>query len=169
MIWYIIFSLEIFILVLLLSFSLSIFFGAPYYPSSKERIRQMIKAANLKKGDKILELGSGDGRILIEIAKEGYNVVGVELNIFVYILSRFKVFFSPYRSKIKIVFGNFWYFDTSQFNIVFCYLFPFTMDKLYSKLNREMISGSKLISNTFIVRNTNHRKEGRVFVYEIKK
>ena len=169
MIWIILFTLEIVISIILLSFSLSVFFGAPYFPSSRKRITEMIDMAKLKAGDRILELGSGDGRILFEIAKRGYDVVGVEINLVMVIISNIRIFFSPYRNKIKVYWGNFWSFDASGFNTVFCYLFPITMDKIYEKLNKEMKAGSKIISNTFKSNNAKEvDKKGRVFVYFVE-
>ncbi len=46
-------------------------FGAPFEPTEEKKLKKIIKLAKIKPGDKIAELGSGDGRIVIEFAKRG--------------------------------------------------------------------------------------------------
>jgi len=43
---------------------------APFVRSSEEAVKIMLKMANLKKGELLYDLGSGDGRILIAAAKD---------------------------------------------------------------------------------------------------
>ena len=52
--------------------------GAPFVPISKEKIERAIELVGLKPGQKIADLGSGDGRILIACAKKGVRAVGFE-------------------------------------------------------------------------------------------
>ncbi len=42
---------------------------APFVPTKKETIRKILKLAGVKKGKKFYELGSGDGRVVIEAGK----------------------------------------------------------------------------------------------------
>lgn len=168
MVWISIFTLECLFTLILLSFSISVFFGAPYYPTARKKVGKMIDAAKLTANDKIIELGSGDGRVLIEIAKRGHEVVGIEINLLMVIISRIKIFFSPYRNKIKVYWRNFWKFDATGYTVAFCYLFPITMDKVYEKLQKEMNVGSRIVSNSFKVNKASKSsEESNIFVYEI--
>lgn len=55
--------------------------GSPYVPTSAKLVRDILKAAGLKKGMKMLEVGCGDGRLLIEAVKTyGVSGYGVDVN-----------------------------------------------------------------------------------------
>ncbi len=54
--------------LILLPFPIIGFIGAPYYPSQRKKVKKMIKAAGLRPGFIIADLGSGDGRIVEEAA-----------------------------------------------------------------------------------------------------
>ncbi|HNB00634.1 MAG TPA: hypothetical protein PKO13_10210, partial [Nitrosomonas sp.] len=47
--------------------------------------------------------------------------------------------------------GNFWQYNLSSYDIVYAYLSPIPMDKLWKKVLQEMRPGSILISNSFVV------------------
>ena len=52
-----------------------------YYPTPPETVAQMLRMANIKKGDVLYDLGSGDGRIPIAAAKQyGIRAVGIEID-----------------------------------------------------------------------------------------
>ena len=54
---------------------------APFVASPLPVVRKMLELADLKPGETLYDLGSGDGRIVIMAAKEfGANGVGIELN-----------------------------------------------------------------------------------------
>ena len=63
-------------LALILIFGYVILFGAPFLPTLKNQIEAIFELLDLKEGQTLIELGSGDGRILLEAAKRGINVVG---------------------------------------------------------------------------------------------
>ncbi|MFH0979739.1 MAG: class I SAM-dependent methyltransferase, partial [Candidatus Roizmanbacteria bacterium] len=54
--------------------------GSPYVATSKKRIQEILKEANLKKGKIFVELGCGDGRI-VRTAVKHYEVKGVGIDI----------------------------------------------------------------------------------------
>lgn len=57
-----------------------VFFGAPYVPTHKAQVKLAIKLLDLKKGELLIELGAGDGRLLTAAARRGWRVHGYELN-----------------------------------------------------------------------------------------
>src|SRR3989344_4872023 len=63
---------------------------APYVPTKLEIIRQILKLAGVKKGKKFYELGSGDGRVVIEAAKLGADSYGIEQSWLRVLYSKFK-------------------------------------------------------------------------------
>src|ERR1700726_2942384 len=54
---------------------------APYYPTPETIVQKMLQLGGLKAGEKMFDLGSGDGRIVIMAAEKFHaNAVGVELD-----------------------------------------------------------------------------------------
>ena len=69
-----------FLLFLFLSFVLfPIFEGAPFLPTHQERLERALRLVKLRPGQKIADLGAGDGRILIACAKKGAKTYGFEI------------------------------------------------------------------------------------------
>lgn len=144
-----IYSLALFILVLYPTLA-ALVNGAPFVPTPMTAVNRMIKAAGLKKGDRIYDIGCGDGRI-VHLASKQYEIsaTGFELSPFVYMLAKIKQIL--WKSKAKIVFGNFKKHNLSEADVIFCYLLPETLAKLEPKLSRELKKGAKVISYAFPV------------------
>ena len=54
---------------------------APYYPTPESIVKRMLELGELKAGEKMFDLGSGDGRIVIMAAQKfGADATGVELD-----------------------------------------------------------------------------------------
>jgi methyltransferase family protein len=52
-----------------------------YYPTPPETVAEMLRMADIKKGDVLYDLGSGDGRIPVAAAKQyGIRAVGIEID-----------------------------------------------------------------------------------------
>lgn len=68
-------------LLLTISFGFTVFFGAPYVPVRIKHLRLAFdELYQLKESDLLLDLGSGDGKVLREVARRGASAVGYELN-----------------------------------------------------------------------------------------
>ena len=52
----------------------------PYVQTPMEIVERMLRMAEVRKGDHVIDLGSGDGRIIIEAAKRGATGMGVDLD-----------------------------------------------------------------------------------------
>lgn len=131
-------------------FALSWFAGsdAPYVPSKMEKIKKALKLVGLKKGDVFYELGSGDGRVVLEAAKTGAKSIGIEQ-------SWLRIFFSRYKAKrlnlsnAYFQHGDIFKKNLSDANVVFIYLLPVGVKKLENKLQKELKKGSKVITQTY--------------------
>ena len=66
--------------VILLCFSGVLLVGAPYLPTLTPQVAAALELAALRPGETLLELGCGDGKVLIAAAQQGYRAVGYELN-----------------------------------------------------------------------------------------
>ena len=101
-----IFILPVLILILLALYLL--FQGAIYVPSNEKAINAIIKMAKLKKGSKIADLGSGDGRIVIAFARSGIQAHGFEINPFLVLFSRWNIKKEKLTDRASIHWQDFW-------------------------------------------------------------
>jgi 16S rRNA A1518/A1519 N6-dimethyltransferase RsmA/KsgA/DIM1 with predicted DNA glycosylase/AP lyase activity len=159
--WYIAASL------LVLCFSGVILFGAPYLPTLSRQRKVALELLDLKKGQILLEPGSGDGRVLAEAAQKGISCIGVELNPILVLASL--VITWKYRKNVKIIWGNFWRKDWSEADGIFLFL----MDRHIGKFDEKMktLPKKRRLVASFAYKIPNKRmlqeKDG-VFLYEYK-
>lgn len=125
---------------------------APYVPTASEKINQVLKIAGVKKGKNFYELGSGDGRVVMEAARLGAQSYGVEQSYLRVWYSRY----SAWRQKLRnasVFHGN--VFDRNYYpaDVVFIYLLPKAVNRLEDKLKNELKKGSVIITQTFHFKN----------------
>lgn len=125
--------------------------GAPFVRSSKKNIKAMIELADIKVGDQIVDLGSGDGTILLEAARRGAEAIGIEINPFLCLYSRWRIKRAGFTAQAKVLCGDFRDYSLRDADVVFLYLWPSTIEKLREKLIRELKPGALVISNGFRV------------------
>ncbi len=167
--------LILFITVLmLLTFLTNLFFSrVPYVPSGRASLRNLFQKFPFRKGELVYDLGCGDGRFLIQVEKKfGLRGIGYEVAPLPYLIAVLYRFFS--RSNAQIRFGNFFRADISDADIIFCYLFPEIVEKVYQKMIRECRPGTRLISNTFSLPNIkpieiyyDAQKRPQIYIYQI--
>ena len=142
-----IFILPVLILILLALYLL--FQGAIYVPSNEKAINAIIKMAKLKKGGKIADLGSGDGRIVIAFARSGIQAHGFEINPFLVLFSRWNIKKEKLTDRASIHWQDFWKINFNPYNAVVVFGIDYMMGRLEKKLRSEMRPGSKILLNIF--------------------
>ncbi|SRR5260221_4568066 len=160
-------------LLLLLGFFLiySWLTKTPFYPSSVKKLEQMVKDGDLKipENSVFVDIGSGDGRIVLWAAKKGMKAEGIEFNPFLSLFSRMILFLNRASKKTIIHNKDFFKHNYSKYNMAYLYIFPEFMDKLKDKLFSEMPKGSLIITNTFKFNNLKPDEvKGRFNFYKVK-
>jgi len=120
------------IFVLLLAFGGVILRGAPYVPTLDKQARAALELLDLKPGQTLLELGSGDGKMLVVAAQAGLNVVGIELNPFLVVVSWLRT--RRYRKQVRIIWGDFWQVRWPGCDGVFSFLLGRFMPRLDERM-----------------------------------
>jgi hypothetical protein len=118
----------------LVAFGFVLLFGAPYLPTLAPQQQKALKLLNLKKGQTLLELGCGDGRVLRTAAKQGLNGVGYELNPILFVIA--KVVTWRYRRQVTVLFGNYWQADWPPTDAIYVFLLDKYMQKLHNKITQ---------------------------------
>lgn len=143
--------------------------GAPFVSSSKEKVKRMVRAAGIKHGERVYDLGSGDGILLFEAIKQGAQTIGFEVNPFLTWWSRFKARRLKVHDRMTVHRKNFLSADLRDADVVFMYLWPKTNARLREKLKRELKAGARVVSNVFPIPGwTVDIEEDGIFVYHIK-
>jgi 16S rRNA A1518/A1519 N6-dimethyltransferase RsmA/KsgA/DIM1 with predicted DNA glycosylase/AP lyase activity len=143
--------------LLFFAFTFVVAFGAPFLPTLKDRVPEALELTNLKPGQTILELGSGDGRVLIAAARKGINSVGYELNPLLVVYSKLRAI--KYRKYVKIIWGNYWVKQWPKADAIFVFLLQPYMQKLDTKIIQNYPEGIKLVSFAFTIPDKKPKKE----------
>ncbi len=121
------------------------FSGAPWMPTNGRDIKEAVKMSKVKKGQKVYDLGSGDGRLLFEAAKKGAVVKGFEISLIPYIFSSIKRLFQKEKENIKISYKNFWKANLGDADIIYFFLMPANYSKIRKKMEKELKKGTKVV------------------------
>lgn len=127
--------------------------GAYYLPCTNKHLEAIIEFLDGKKAGKLVDLGSGDGKIIIRLAKEGYKITGYEISPLLKFISQIKIVLSGQRSRAEVIRKNFWNEDLSEYSTVIFYGIDYMMEKLREKLRNELKEDSKIISIRFKFKN----------------
>lgn len=111
-----------------------VFFGPPYLPTLRRNAEAAMDLLDLKPGETMLELGSGDGRVMVAAAKRGANVVGIELSPLLVVVSWLRT--RRYRKQVRIIWGNFFAVKWPPAEAIFTFMIPRQMDKLDKQIGR---------------------------------
>lgn len=152
-------------LFVLFCFSFVLLFGAPYVPTLRPQVETALELVNLKPDEMLLELGCGDGKVLIAAAQTGVLAVGYELNPFMALVAWLRT--RRFKGRVRVVWGNFWTKDWPEAQGIFTFLHPRFMKKLDKKIVQSNLHNVKLVSFAFEIpdRQPTQRKNG-VLLYE---
>lgn len=135
--------------IYLIALFVSLFGRAPFVPSDDARVAGMIALAGLKPGERAVDLGSGDGRIVIAAAKAGAVATGWEMNPFLVIWSRLQARRYGVSDRTSFRWGSYVGRDFKDADAIFTYLLPSEMRRLRDWLPKNAKSGARLVANAF--------------------
>lgn len=131
---------------LLLSAAYANLRGAPWAPTNKKSVERFLHLAEIRPGQKMYDLGCGDGRLVFASAKSGAQAKGFELSLFMYLLANIFRLFQKDRTKIKISCQDLWHSNLNDADLVYFFLMPKTYPKIKKKLENELKIGAKVIA-----------------------
>jgi precorrin-6B methylase 2 len=119
-----------------------------WVPTPDELVAAMLDMAKLTASDTLIDLGSGDGRIVIAAAKRGARATGYEYNPDMVDLSKANAMKAGVAGKAEFVQADIFQTDFSRATVLTMYLLPELNIKLRSKI-LDMKPGTRVVSHAF--------------------
>ena len=128
---------------------------APYYPTPETIVETMLHLGGLKAGEKVFDLGSGDGRIVIMAAQKFHaEAVGVELDTDLWRQSTEKIRKLGLEKNAHIINGDLLKQNYSSADLVTVYLLPDPVNtKVQPLLDKQLKKGARIVAHDFEFRN----------------
>jgi len=128
-------------------------FGAPWHPISRRDLKRGLDFCGTKPGEHLIDLGSGDGRVLITAVKEyGLNATGIEIDPIKVRLSNLRLKLAGVKDRAKIVRANIFDTDFREADILFIYLTHQALDRLFPKILEQLKPNAKILCYRFCIR-----------------
>ena len=126
------------------------FTGAPWVPMPLDTARRMLQLADVRPGETVYDLGSGDGRVVIAAARNfGATAIGVEIDPLRTLISRTAIALLGLRSRARVARANLFDVDLRDADVVTVYLLPKANARLALKLRSELKPGARVVTLTY--------------------
>ncbi|MGH7825463.1 MAG: SAM-dependent methyltransferase [Candidatus Binatia bacterium] len=123
---------------------------APYVPTPQEVVDRILELAEVRNGDVVYDLGSGDGRIVITAARKyGIKAVGFEIDPSLVKASRDNIKEAGLEHLVEIREQDIRTVDLSPASVLTLYLYPAANLRLRSAIMRQLKPGSRVVSHQF--------------------
>ncbi|MFO7979767.1 MAG: class I SAM-dependent methyltransferase [Candidatus Aminicenantes bacterium] len=139
----------------------------PYVPTPMQVVDEMFRLAELKKGDVLLDLGCGDGRIPITAALQyGIKGYGVDLNPERIRESRENAKEAGVEDLVEFHEQDLHETDLTKASVITLYLLPSVNLKLRSRILNEAKPGTRVVSHDFNMSEWSSDKDSMIFADE---
>jgi protein-L-isoaspartate O-methyltransferase len=123
---------------------------APYYPTPQLIVDRMLQLGELKAGEKMFDLGSGDGRIVIAAARKyKADATGVELDDSLARQSAERIRSLGLAATARIIHGDLLQQDYSSADLITVYLLPVGNGKVTPILEKQLKKGARIVAHDF--------------------
>jgi len=123
---------------------------APYYPTPPSIVQKMLEITGLKAGEKMFDLGSGDGRIVFMAAsKFKADATGVELDDSLARQSSEEIRRRGLDQRARVIHGDILQQDYSSADVITIYLLPKAMQLVRPILEKQLKKGTRIVAHDF--------------------
>ena len=124
----------------------------PYVPTPHSIVERMLALAEVGPNDVVVDLGSGDGRIVITAAQQfGARGVGIEIDRTLIAEAQEKAAKAGVAARVRFVARDLFDADLREATVLTLYLLPETNRKLLPKILDEMRPGTRVVAHRFAV------------------
>ncbi|XP_003699677.1 ATP synthase subunit C lysine N-methyltransferase [Megachile rotundata] len=145
----------------------------PYVPATSQQVKNVLQALEGRTGS-LIDLGSGDGRIVFATAKAGFKAHGIELNPWLVWYSRLKALITGLSSQTTFIKQNLWKYNLKNYDNVVIFGVDQMMTDIEAKFIQELQKDCVIVACRFPLPTLNVIKvigEGvdTVWIYKIPK
>lgn len=124
--------------------------GEVWVPTSIDVVRSMLELGDVQEGDLVIDLGSGDGRIIMTAARDyKARAIGIEADPIRLVWSRSMIRLKGLSERVKVLWDNFLNKDLGEATVVTVYQNQEINRKLRPKFEKELKPGTRVISHVF--------------------
>jgi precorrin-6B methylase 2 len=122
----------------------------PFITTPDEVVQRMLQLAETRPNDLVVDLGSGDGRIVIAAAQKfGARGLGIEIDAALVAKSRENAVRAGVAERVSFVQGDVLAADISAANVVTVYLLPGLINRLQPRFLERLEPGTRIVSHAF--------------------
>jgi cyclopropane fatty-acyl-phospholipid synthase-like methyltransferase len=122
----------------------------PYVPTPEGVVEGMLKLADVKASDTVIDLGCGDGRSVVMAAKKfGAKAIGYDIDPDRISDANANAKLAGVTDKVKFIEKNLFEADVKAASVVTLYLLPGVNEKLKPRLLKELKPGTRIVSHSF--------------------
>jgi SAM-dependent methyltransferase len=145
--------------------------GLPWRPTETKRIRRALELARVQPGERVYDLGSGDGRVLLMAAREfGAYATGIEISPVHCLVARWMAQSQHLSERVSIRQSDFFKADLSDADVVFAYMTSREARRLRPHLEKQLRPGARVVTISFDFDGWQpdaYDNEGLIFLYEM--
>jgi cyclopropane fatty-acyl-phospholipid synthase-like methyltransferase len=121
----------------------------PFVTTAVESVKDALFLATIQENEKFVDLGSGDGRVVLEFAKAGAIAHGYELKSPLVVKSRKRINDAGLGKRAEIFERSFWEAKLSEYDVIYLYGMQSVMGKIETKILQEAKPGTRVLANVF--------------------
>ena len=127
----------------------NLFPEVPYVRTADDVVQGMLDLAAVGPNDHVIDLGCGDGQILIAAARRGASGLGVDIDPYPLQLGQYYARRAGVAERVRFVRQDLFQTDLRQHNVVMLYLSVALNRRLLPKLRAELPRGARIVSHKF--------------------
>ncbi|CAL8313888.1 ATP synthase subunit C lysine N-methyltransferase [Gadus morhua] len=120
----------------------------PFVPATTTQVENVLKVLRTRSGT-LVDIGSGDGRIVIAAAKRGFHASGFELNPWLVWYSRYRAWREGVHHSTSFHISDLWKVSFAEYSNVVIFGVPQMMDQLELKLSSDLQSTARVVACRF--------------------
>jgi len=147
--------------------------AAPWVPMRKADVIRAVELAEVKAGDRVYDLGCGDGRLVFAASGRGAKAIGLEISLLPFVIAKIRSWFQPLT---RVSFKSFFRQNLEDADVVFVFLMKKIYPKLATKLTKELKPGARIVvycwpidelKSSLIEKNKPTEKDLPLYLYQI--